>query len=141
MVLSLSGMSPLELVRERFEWLRKGEFATIHASYHPEALFREHFPEPEAYAEFALEQGLSRLELVQLESVAEQIRGNLARVLTYQAYRYEGRVQHYLEITTLRKDGDVWRVFSGKRVESLPWEELEDPDWTSVEQHPDAISY
>jgi len=134
-------MSPLELIRARFSWLAGGEFASIYASYHPEALFREHFPDSDAYATYARTQGLSGLELLRLEALAEQVRGNLARVLTYQSYRLDGSSHHYLEITTLRKEGEHWLVLAGKRVESRPWEDLEDPDWSSVERHPDAVSY
>lgn len=133
--------TPQALIRTRFTWLRDSNFSAIYRSYHSEARFREHFPREEEYLRFAREQHLAEIELLRMQIVTTQLRGKLAKILTFQVYRLHGQLNHYLDITTLRLHDGRWQVLFGKRVTCDAQVDLEHLGWDAVEGHPEAITY
>lgn len=133
--------SPTELLVARFAWLRRGDFSAIYTSYHADARFFELFATLEDYRRFAEENDLASLELVRLDILAQRERGSLARVLTYQEYSIHGERHHYLDITSFRLQDGVWQVLSGKRVVSMPRDDITGIGWEAVDDHPEAVTY
>jgi len=133
--------TPTELLEARFDWLRRGDFSSIYASYHADARFHELFASLEDYRRFAEENDLASLALERLEVIAQQERGSLARVLTFQEYTILGERHHYLDITSFRLQDGVWQVLSGKRVVAETSDDFSGIDWESVDHHPDAVTY
>jgi len=133
--------SPIELLKARFAWLCRGDFSSIFASYHADARFYELFPTQEDYQRFAEEHDLASLKLERLEVIDQQVRGTLARVLTYQEYTIHDERHRYLDITSFRRQDGVWQVLSGKRVDAAPYDDYSGIVWETVDQHPDAVTY
>ena len=55
-------MTPQQFLARRFAALQQGDYRAVYAGYHPQAPFRQHFPDAEAYERFARE----RLHLVRV---------------------------------------------------------------------------
>jgi len=133
--------SPGELLQARFDWLKQGNFSAIYRSYHPDAQFREHFPNEQEYLSFAHDQGLAEIEIFNLQIVEETVRGRLAKIFSVQEFRFQGETHHYLDVTTLRLVDDQWYVLSGKRVACESPLESAQLTRDMVEKHPQAIVY
>jgi len=132
-------ISPADLVRLRFEALLRGDFGFIYDSTHPQAPFRQLFPQRRDYVRFGVEH-LPREQCPHLCRVVDERRPEEGVAELILVFRF-GRAgeEHWLfELARLLRTDAGWRYHSGHKMTredfSGPVEELGFADFAHLEQ-------
>lgn len=109
-------MTPEQFFQQRFSALSRADFATIYASYHPDAPFLQSFPAAAAYVAFAQEQ----LGAIQVESWQPLRRRTVAadrqEHLLVMELAVDGGSQYFYELVLLIETAAGWRYHSAQKL-------------------------
>ncbi|MBD1400998.1 hypothetical protein [Pelovirga terrestris] len=111
-------MTPTACLRRRFEALRRGDYAAIYASYHPQAPFLQHFPDLSSYLVFALEQ-LTAVTLVAWQCTQKRrLDGGQVECIQVLDCSHEGTISRMVELALLIETSQGWLYHSAQKLDA-----------------------
>jgi SEC-C motif-containing protein len=111
-------MTPSGCLRQRFEAHRRGDYAAIYASYHPQAPFLQQFSDLPSYMAFAHEQ-LSDIELVAWRCTLERrLDVDQVECLQIMEFSHGGMIRRMVELALLIETSDGWRYHSAQKLDA-----------------------
>lgn len=112
-------MAPADCLRQRFAALRRGDYAAVYATYHPQAPFLQHFPDLSSYLTFAREQ-LAEVELVAWQMTKERCLDVMqVECIQIVEFAYEGTTSRMVELALLIDTSQGWRYHSAQKLDAL----------------------
>jgi len=108
---------PRQLVEDRIQAFRQGNFEFIYDSYHPEAPFLEQFPDRDEYLVFAraVISGSCSIEKVTVHF--EQQQQDRALIIFQQLLKTESGYQESFELAHLEMLAGTWKYLGSERIE------------------------
>jgi len=108
--------SAAELIRGRFRAFAAGDFGFIYDSYHPEALFRQHFPDRATYLAYGRSTLSADFRIRECRILKEQVAGAEASVLFYLDILHQGKRVESFELASLLRTEAGWRYCGGEKL-------------------------
>ncbi|MFO7766328.1 MAG: hypothetical protein R6V33_07845 [Pelovirga sp.] len=116
-------MTPIECLRRRFDAHRNSDFATVYASYHPQAPFLLQFQDLNSYLTFAREH-LSSIRMLSWRCTRERrLNCRQSECLQIIEFEHAGTTSRIAELALVILAPDGWRYHSAQKL---------DPDSLSV---------
>lgn len=110
--------TPVDCLRQRFEAHRRGDYAAVYASYHPQAPFLQYFPDLSSYLTFAREQ-LADVKLVTWQCTMERhLDGMQVECIQIVEYAHEGAISRMVELALLIDTNQGWRYHSAQKLDA-----------------------
>ncbi|TYO99588.1 hypothetical protein EDC39_102111 [Geothermobacter ehrlichii] len=108
---------PETLVRQRVEAFRRRDFGFIYDSYHPEALFRQQFPDRDGYLRYAKEEIASQMRIERFRILKARQRQERAEVIFHQLLMTASGAQESFEMALLERIGGRWLYLGSQRMD------------------------
>ncbi len=108
---------PRQLVEDRLQAFKDGDFGAIYDSYHPEAPFLEQFPQRDDYLAFAQESIVGSCSIERCLIHYEQVDGDEALILLQQLLKTSAGYQESFELAHLSKIDDCWKYLGSERID------------------------
>lgn len=109
-------MTPTDCLRQRFEAHRRGDYAAIYASYHPQAPFLLHFSDLATYETFACEQ-LSLIQMLSWQCTMERsLDAGQVECIQLVEFEHEGMISRMIELALLIETGQGWHYHSAQKL-------------------------
>lgn len=110
--------TPADCLRQRFAAHRRGDYAAVYASYHPQAPFLRHFSDLSSYLTFAGEQ-LADVELVAWQCTKERCLDVMqVECIQIVEFAYEGAIRRMVELALLIDTSQGWRYHSAQKLDA-----------------------
>lgn len=111
----LSGLSPGEVLQARAAAFERGDYGLIFDSYHADSMFRQQFPDRNAYLAYGREQLTGEYRIHACRVLQEVVEGSCARVISLLEFERSGTRLQLLELTWMLPVGRSWRVHSAQK--------------------------
>ena len=109
-------MTAKTLLEKRFAALEQGDYATLHATYHPDSPFLQQFSDRATYIHFA-EQNLHAIKVLSWQSLRQrQIDSQQQEHLLVMELEVDGESQYFYELALLIKTGTGWLYHSAQKL-------------------------
>jgi len=114
--------SPTELIIDRVDAFRRGDFGAIFDSYHQDANFRRQFPDRESYIRYGWAHLGKEFRIRGCTVLREEIKGDEARVIFWLEFELHGVRHGVAELAWLQRSAGDWRYRCGQKLtaEELP---------------------
>ncbi len=113
----LPAADPEALLRQRVAAFRRGDFGFIYDSYHPEAPFRQQFPDREDYLRFAGEEIAPRVRIARFRILKTRRQQGKAEVIFHQLLFSSAGAQESFELALLEMVDDCWCYWGSQRLD------------------------
>ena len=139
-------ISPVDVVMDRYEALREGDFARIYWSSHPESTLRRSFRSLEEYLLYARTHLQGALTVESVEVLLAETDGLHARLALHVIQHERGRRSEILERVGLVREQDGWQCRETARVMSTSFpnqvpEGLSELTWEFFDHSHDVVNY